>query len=182
MARRNILLMGLRGSGKSTLGALLARRSRRKFVDLDDITPGLLGRASPAEALDLDGEDAFRRAEVQALTDALKRGASVIALGGGTPTAPGADQIIRAASTRGDALSIYLRAEASTLRDRLAGTDVSSRPTLTGGGTLEEIDALLAARDPLYRDLADAVITIDDLAGNDVLELLLAATDQRFPR
>lgn len=178
MAKPHLLLMGLRGSGKSTLGADLARRTKRTFVDLDQITPGLLGRTSPAEALEQDGQQAFRQAETQALRAALKKGASVIALGGGTPTAPGAAETIREASSRNDAIAIYLRASAATLRHRLAETDVAQRPSLTGSGTLEEIDTLLEERDALYRSIADAIITTDDLTPSEVVELLLAVHDQ----
>ena len=172
MARHDhILLIGLRGSGKSTLGAALAKRTRSRFVDLDDVTPELLGRSTVADVFERDGEAAFREAEVEALRQSLVGPRSVIALGGGTPTAPGAAAIFESDDS---VTVVYLRAEAETLRSRLEGTDVAARPSLTGAGTLDEIEQVLADRDALYRSLADKIVTIDGLEERDVLELLVS--------
>ncbi len=67
-----IVLMGLRGSGKSTLSRALGTALSRPVVDLDDRTAALLGRATPGEALRLHGLAAFRDAEVRALCDVMK--------------------------------------------------------------------------------------------------------------
>lgn len=180
MARRSphILLIGLRGSGKSSLGRDLASRTRRRFVDLDEVVPGALGRASVSEVFERDGEEAFRLAETRALQEALAGPASVVALGGGTPTAPGAADRIRAASRDGRAVAVYLRADASTLRARLEASDNAHRPSLTGVGVLDEVDALLERRDPLYRDLADAIVSTDGLTEAETLDLLQAVSDE----
>lgn len=180
MARRRtpiILLMGLRGSGKSALGRRLAQHTRRGFVDLDDLTPRVLGRDSVADAFRLDGEPAFREAEATALEQALAGPPTVIALGGGTPTAPGAAELMIEASARLAATSIYLRADTDTLRERLASTDNAHRPSLTGADVLEEIDALHRQRDPLYIMLADGVIDTTRLTEDEALELLLAVDE-----
>lgn len=160
-----IVLMGLRGSGKSTVGALLAGRLGVPFVDLDDRTLEALRRAHPdqrfvavADAWRAVGEPAFRAAECEALRAALGEGRVVLALGGGTPTAPGAPALLESAKRTG-ATIFYLRAEPALLRERLAASgEAATRPSLTGRGTLEEIEAVLAAREPLYQSLRSLMI------------------------
>lgn len=164
------MLIGLRASGKTTVGALLARDLGLPFVDLDALTlealnaarAGAAPSATIADAWRRWGEPAFRHAESVALERALREPRAVVALGGGTPTAPGAADALRAARRSGGALICYLRAEPSVLRARLsravvAGAD-AQRPSLTGAGAIEEVDAVFAARDPLYRALADAIV------------------------
>lgn len=153
-----IVLMGLRGSGKSTVGRHIAQRAGRPFIDLDDRTAELLGGASVREAWDRHGEAAFRQAETRALGAALEMRGAVIALGGGTPTAPGAAEILRNQRDAGRIRIIYLSAPAETLRARLAGANNADRPSLTGADPLVEVEAVLARRDPLYRELADDVV------------------------
>jgi shikimate kinase len=199
MTMPHLVLMGLRGSGKSTLGAIVASRLGRVFIDLDDRTPRLLRRASVAEAWSLDGEAAFRAAETQALRETLAadhatesaenvggtetrppgtsdasrsarpseptRASSriVLALGGGTPTAPGAADLLRDHQSRRATTLVYLRASADELRRRLSlHGPGANRPSLTGAGALDEIEQVLARRDPLYASLADSII---DVAG-----------------
>jgi shikimate kinase len=160
----NLILIGLRGSGKTTVGGLLAARLGRPFVDLDDAVAVALNARSAGEAWRARGEAAFRSAEVTALRDALRVPERVLSLGGGTPTASGAVELLNAERASGRVRIVYLAASPAVLRQRLAGTDLASRPSLTGAGVLGEIDAVHAARDGLYRSLADAVI---DTAGQD---------------
>lgn len=171
----NLLLIGLRGSGKSTLGRALARRLGREFVDLDDLTPKLLNAPTLAEAWTTRGEAAFRRAEVGALTELLAHSTDrVIALGGGTPAAPGAPDLLHAQIIQGRILLVYLAAEPATLRARMEQSDNTHRPSLTGADPLIEIDAVHAKRDPLYRRIADEVLDTDDLTVDEAIEALAA--------
>ncbi len=172
------ILIGLRGCGKSTLGRELALESARDFIDLDDVTPRHLGRASVAEAWRLDGEEAFRRAEAAALHDKLRHQGIVLALGGGTPTAPGARDMLIDQQRTARGLIVYLRASASTLRERLSLASNADRPTLTGAGTLEEIEGVLERRDPIYLALADEVVEVDGLTQAEALVGLRTAIGQ----
>ena len=168
------ILLGLRGSGKSTLGKLLAARIITDFVDLDVVTASLLGVSSAAEAIKTLGLSAFRDAEVRSLQMPRSTAAGVLALGGGTPTAHGAIPALSALRAKGARL-IYLRGSPSTLRARLSETDLSTRPSLTGASVLDEIERLFAERDPLYRSLADHVIEIDGRSIEDSLDDIAAA-------
>lgn len=171
-SKKNIVLMGLRGSGKSTLGRLLAARTGRTFVDLDDITPRLLGEKTVRDAWETYEEYDFREAETEALLESLQHPGQVIALGGGTPTAPGADKVLKDFQERDEVTLVYLRADAPTLRRRLSQMDNSDRPSLTGDDPLEEIEHVMNARDGLYRELADGLIQTDELTEDEVIDLL----------
>lgn len=149
--------MGLRASGKTTLGPKLAARAGTPFADLDDRTLELLGHPTIADAWRALGEPGFRDAEARALRAALTEPRSVLALGGGTPTAPGAADLLRTNTHAGTITLVYLHAPPDVLRARLREGD-ASRPSLTGGNMLDEIDAVYRARDPLYRELAGLVV------------------------
>ncbi len=170
----NIILMGLRGCGKSTAGRLLAARLKRPFIDLDDVTPLELGARTVAEAWTKHGEIEFRRAEIMALTNALARDRQVIALGGGTPTAPGAPALLEQFAAAGRAVIVYLRAPAEVLRDRLRSASNAHRPSLTGLGVLEEIEGVLAHRDPIYRELAQHVVETQHLSPEQTADTVAA--------
>ncbi len=172
----SLLLLGLRGSGKTTLGRELASCTGRAFIDLDDLTRDYLGLGTIAELFAKVGEARFRAAEYRALVNQafpMSRLGPVVALGGGTPTAPGASDFLQDAKQRGIARLVYLRASADALRTRLEEADNADRPSLTGKGVLDEIDDILAARDPLYQELADRIIEVDHLSVEEALELLL---------
>ncbi len=157
----NLLILGLRGSGKSTVGRALANAQGRPFVDLDEQTPRLLGARDVAWAWSRFGQRAFREAEARALDEALEGAGRIVALGGGTPTAPGAAAAIERAASEGRAIVAYLRCRPDVLRARLGAQGAGGareRPSLTGAGMLEEIDEVFAVRDGLYTRLATRVI------------------------
>ncbi|HZW08440.1 MAG TPA: shikimate kinase, partial [Phycisphaerales bacterium] len=140
----SLVLMGLRGCGKSTLGRLAAQRAGVAFVDLDGVVAQALGGGSISDIWSRLGEARFREAEREALA-ALRLGgpdpgARVIALGGGTPTAPGAAAMLADAADAGAISLVYLFAAPDLLRSRLALGGAGDRPSLTGAGTLAEIE------------------------------------------
>lgn len=173
-----LVLMGLRGSGKTTLGRTLAHKLSLSFVDLDDRTPDELGEQSVRDAFTKYGEEAFRHAEACALEQVLAERPGVIALGGGTPVAPGAHELIRAAQLRGVIRVVYLRAAPETLRARLSGADNAQRPALVGDDPVTEIAQVHADRDPIYSGLADTVIETDGLMPEEALDLLIEIAEK----
>lgn len=174
-----LVLMGLRGSGKSTVGRLVAARLGRAFVDLDDVTAAALGALTAGAAFAAAGEPAFRAAEAKALEQTLRTRGRVVALGGGTPTAPGAEALLRSERDAGRAVIVYLRASAAELRARLEATDHAARPSLTGKGLLEEIGEVLARRDPLYRSLASNVLDVDGTDAGTLVDSISALIADR---
>ena len=171
----NLILIGLRGSGKTTVGRIVADALGHDFWDLDELTASLLGKGSVADAWRAHGEEAFRQKEAQGLYRMLGEGLSreVIATGGGAPTAPGVAKLLKQECAAGRAKVIYLSAKAQTLRQRLEKTDLSARPSLTGASPLDEIDEVLARRDPLYRALASVVIYTDGKTEQEVANEVL---------
>jgi len=155
---RHLVLIGLRASGKSTVGRRLAEEFGVPFVDLDDRTAALLGAATVGEAFRAAGEPRFREAESAALRAALLEPPQVIALGGGTPTAPGAAAMISAARDAKHAAVVFLDPALDALAARLA-RDAGDRPSLTGLGVVAEVEKVAEMRRPLYAALADLVFT-----------------------
>lgn len=150
----------------------IAAAVRTTWVDLDDKTLAILGSDSISRAWVTHGEALFRAAESRALADALDGLACVIALGGGTPTAPGAGDLLRRARAAGAAL-IYLRATPGVLKKRLARGGAGDRPSLTGRGVVEEVGEVFDARDPIYRGLATGVVEVGGLDEAGVGERVL---------
>ncbi|MFG0251518.1 MAG: shikimate kinase [Phycisphaerales bacterium JB038] len=158
----HIILIGLRGSGKSTVGEKLADELWRDFVDLDLAALEKFAEPTITEIFDKHGEAAWREAEVEALRETLARDSLVLSLGGGTAMIPAARDLLEERQRGHGDRVIYLRARAETLQQRLAH-DMGDRPSLTGMGTVAEVGAVLAERDPVYRDLADQTIEVDEI-------------------
>lgn len=159
---RRVILLGYRGSGKSTLGRLLAQRLHWDFVDLDDAVRQRFGGLAIADIWKRFGEPAFRQAEVDAAIELLDRTNLVLALGGGTPMQEKAFDAIKRS---GDSLKVYLRADAAALAKRIMSDPASSdqRPSLTAsvhGGAIGEVQQVLSLREPTYRRLADEVLDV----------------------
>ena len=174
-----VVLIGLRGSGKTTLGSLLAQRLHTQFIDLDDVTVAGSGQPSVTVMFRSLGEAAFRAAECAALehvlTSASTSGA-VIALGGGTPTTPPARALLESARAAGTIRIILLEAPPETLGARLA-SNPGDRPLLAGASFAEEALLLGEVRLPMYRTLADAVVSTGGHAEASVEALERAARE-----
>ncbi len=137
----NLVLVGMPGSGKTTVGKLLAERSGKPFVDLDGEIARRAGMSIP-EMFASQGEGAFRRLEHEVLTEACAKSGQIIATGGGAVLR----EENRAAMRRTG--RVY------RLRRRLEDLPTEGRP-LSQAGKLEEMERL---RDPLYRAAADREI------------------------
>ncbi len=173
-SKRYIILIGLRASGKSSLAAALAKSLGIAALDLDDLTAERLGYPTASEAFVHCGEARFREAEARACGDALQGDIEIIALGGGTPTAPGVAQLIQSARNQGQALVVFLDPPLTVLADRLRH-NAGGRPSITGRGVIDEIDEIARQRRPLYAALADLVVTRDE-----PLEETVATVAARF--
>jgi shikimate kinase len=166
-----LALIGYRGSGKSTVGRILARCLDRTFLDADLEIAAQAGRSIPAIFAEW-GEPAFRDWEQEVLAEVTSlHPTAILATGGGA--------VLREANRRRIyefGFVVWLTAHPSELSRRLGSDSLSltERPTLTTAGTLEEIPQVLAARTPLYRGLADAVIETGDKSPGDVANAILS--------
>ncbi len=155
----HVVLVGLMGVGKSTVGRRLAKELQRPFADVDEQVELRAGRTIPGIFSD-GGEPEFRAIEAEVLADLLARPAPlVLAAGGGVVTTPAN----RAALADAGAFVVWLRASTEFLAAR---TDPTHRPLLAGdaAGTLTR---LLAERSPLYELVADAVVDVEPFHDGD---------------
>lgn len=165
-----ILLIGLRGSGKSTVGRRAAAALGRDFIDLDDRTLARFEERTVAEVFARRGEAAWREAEAHALKSALREAGAIIALGGGTPCVARARRAIETARAGGGAIVVHLDPPLDDLVRRLEQAP-GDRPRLAGAATVaEEARRLHAERAPTFAAIADSVTS-----GNldDVVELVV---------
>ena len=166
------------GSGKTTVGRLLARRLGVGFWDLDDeIAARDAGGRSCAEVLRQEGEVAFRAREVEALIAWRERGErGVLATGGGVVTTEAG----RRALTGGWADVIWLSLPPEVLAERLGAIGVGDRPLIEGGGGDIEgrVRELLARRAPLYAEVAKLEIYPAEHSAESTCDLLAAVLEE----
>ncbi len=177
----HLLLMGLRGCGKTTLAPPVAARLGLAWRDLDEVTKTRLGARTVAEAWAKTGEAGFRAAEFDALRDTLAGEEGVLALGGGTLMNNSTREWFGRYRRARPVFVAYLRITPGVQRARLAQSGVADRPSLTGRGVLEELDDVFAARDPVYRSLADEVFECDSLPIERTAELVVSSYGSMLP-
>lgn len=173
-AAMNIVLMGYRGSGKTSIGRLLASQLWKTFVDVDDETCKRFGSDSIAAIWQEHGEPAWREAEVAVTRELLARDEQVIGLGGGTVMQRGAYDAIRDAA---DCRRIYLQCDATELHRRIEADtrSAATRPSLTPhAGGFDEVRSMLSERDPVYRELADVTLDVTHLDPAGAARYLIA--------
>ena len=152
---RPILLVGMMGCGKSTVGPALARLLDRDFVDADRQIEARSGRTIP-EIFEADGEAAFRTLERE-IIDAVAREGCVVALGGGAIAEPGAPEWLAKLGT-----VVYLRASLELLVRRVGRA--KGRPLLAGldqAGRRRRIEVMLRDRRSAY-ETARLIVDTDD--------------------
>lgn len=152
----NIVLMGMPGSGKSTVGAIVAQKTGRPFVDLDEEIVRQAGCSIP-ELFDREGEAGFRAWESRVLREVSAGHGLVIALGGGTPVAEGNRYFIRQNGT-----VYYLRRPIEVLSGE--GRPLSKSP--------EAIRALYEARRDIYESMADHTVDCGALSPEAAAEAI----------
>ncbi len=150
----NIVLIGYRGTGKSSVGKLLAERSGRTLVSTDAEVVRRAGRSIP-EIVAQHGWDHFRDLETDVCRDLAGKTDLIIDTGGGAILRK--DNVDR---LKAGGVLVWLTAEVPTISRRIGGD--TQRPSLTGAKSfVEEIEEVLRARTPIYRAAADHVIATD---------------------
>ena len=160
-----VYLVGMPGSGKSTVGPELAARLEVPFIELDAEIEGAAGRSVP-EIFAEEGEAGFRAREAAALVDAAQRDPSVVSCGGGVVLEPANRVTLRATGE-----VVFLSVPLELLAARVP--PAADRPLIQHEGDLER---LFRAREPLYREFAAHVVdgggSVADVAAAIEKELL----------
>jgi shikimate kinase len=162
-----ITLTGFMGSGKTTVGRVLADALGCLFLDLDDLIVKKAGKTIP-EIFAQDGEPAFRQLEARLLRQTVEKYAEstvVLALGGGAVTTPASATLLHEKT-----VCIYLRATLETLQQRLSG-ETAGRPLAD-----DAMAGRLAAREPLYEETAHVIIDTDGLSPDEVADEIIISS------
>lgn len=149
--KSNIFLVGMPGAGKTTVGRQLARRLQRRFVDADHEVEARTGVRIPV-IFDIEGEQGFRDRESRVIAELADGSGQVVATGGGVVLR----SENRTALRRGGTV-VYLQATPRLLFERTRLDP--NRPLLQVADPLAKLEELFAQRDPLYREVADIVVS-----------------------
>ncbi len=156
------------GAGKSAVGRQLARMLHMDFIDSDDEIETRTGVDIPF-IFEKEGEEGFRKREAKVINDLSKQEGIVLATGGGAVVDP---QNRNHLGARGFVVYLYTTVEQQLERTRRG----RSRPLLENGDPRQTLEDLMAARDPMYREIADLVVETDGrkvkAVANEILDRL----------
>jgi shikimate kinase len=166
----NLVLIGYRATGKTTLARGLAQRLGWEWVDADVEIEHRAGK-SIARIFAENGEPAFRDLEAEVIADLCARQRLVIAAGGGAPLREESRRAMRKAGQ-----VVWLTAAPETILARMTGdaTTADRRPNLTNRPPLEEITQLLGRREPIYRESAHLIVDTEDKSPEQLTVEILA--------
>ncbi|MCH7762473.1 MAG: shikimate kinase [Candidatus Marinimicrobia bacterium] len=165
----NIFLIGMMGSGKSTVGKLLAEKMQMTFIDLDEIIE-TNARKSVRELFEQEGESHFRKLESEALVN-IKKENSVIACGGGIIL----DKLNRN-KLQSSGKVVYLQVSISKLTKRLQS--LNDRPLLEGKEIEKELNRIWDKRKELYEGVAQMTIQVDKQTPEQITKFIIDKLNQ----
>ena len=160
----NIVLIGMRGSGKTTIGKLLAKRLGKQFIEMDELIVQRLGQSIP-EIVNRYGWEKFRDVEEEITREVAGWDNVVNATGGGVVTR---EKNVLELKKKGKL--VWLKANIDTLLRRI-GND-QSRPSLTGRSQRGDMEAVLAERRPIYQRVADFIVDTEGKTPEEVAEAI----------
>lgn len=167
---RSVVLLGLPGAGKTTVGKLVAKELGAPFIDTDAVIVRRMQKPV-AQVFAEDGEPRFRQLEAETVRNALDGPAAVIAPGGGWAVQPGA---LDAALEQ--ALFVYLKVMVTTAANRTGSG--SGRPLLDGHDPVTRMRELLEAREPYY-SRAHVVLKADGKSAAELAREIVALARER---
>ena len=162
-----VILIGPMGSGKTTIGSLLAEKLGLSFRDTDHLIEEQEEKTVSQIFLD-QGEDAFRAIEKRVLREELLTDGTVLSLGGGAPISIDAQSALRAIASH----IIFLDISLSTVAPRIGFN--RDRPLLLNNPR-GQWQTLMEARRPIYESIADATINVDDKSEEEIVTIALTS-------
>ncbi|MCK1640200.1 shikimate kinase [Bradyrhizobium sp. 157] len=171
LARRSVVLVGMMGAGKSTIGRRLAARLRLPFLDADIEIEAAAGMSIP-DIFETHGEPHFRDGEARVIARLLDSGPAVIATGGGAFMREETRNRIR-----DKAVSIWLKADVDIIMKRVKRR--ADRPLLQTEDPVATVSRLLEAREPVYRS-ADVTILSRDVPHDRIVDECIEALRVRL--
>jgi 3-dehydroquinate synthase len=164
----NVILIGMMGSGKTTVGRLLAKQLGKTFIDSDEEIQRRTGVTIP-HIFDVEGEVGFRQRESAVLEDLAERSDLVLATGGGAILSPHNRSVLKASGA-----VVYLKSNVHDLWQRTRHD--TNRPLLQTADPRGKLQELFEQRDPLYAEIADIVMQ----TGKQSVHVLLIRLQQRL--
>lgn len=170
----NIVLIGFRGTGKSTVGKLLANRLRRDFVDSDNYVESYTGKTIKHIFEDM-GEEGFRKLEADVIAKLSKMDNKIIATGGGATLR---EDNVR--NLKDNGFLILLEATPEIIHSRIAQDEntMRQRPSLTNRKPIDEIKHLIEHRKMSYQNAADYTINTSRVSRNDIVNEIIAVIER----
>ena len=160
-----IALVGYRGSGKSTIGKILAEKTGWELVCLDELIEKRAGKSIP-QIVEQEGWKRFRQLESKILKEVIKKDPAIFDLGGGVVEREENRKLIKE-----NCFVVWLKASPEVLAERIKHSQ--NRPSLTGKDFLEEISEVLARREPLYQELAHLELNTEQKPPQELAEKIL---------
>jgi len=167
---QNIILIGPMGSGKTTVGRQLAKKTRMEFVDSDHCIEERTG-VSISTIFDIEGEDGFRKRETKMLEELCQKNGIVLATGGGAIVNEENRILLRK-----NGFVVYLKTSIETQLARTQKT--ANRPLLENVDAEEKLEALMEERGALYEQEADLIVTSGDRVVSKVVDDILQAVEK----
>lgn len=161
----SVVLIGVPGAGKSTIGELLAAHLGMDFIDSDHVIEERAGKAI-SDIFTTDGEPAFRALEAQTIADVLSGPDAIVSLGGGALGNESTRELVKSHTV------LWLQTGLAQAVDRVGLN--RNRPLLLGN-VRGQLAALMTAREPIYREAADVVVDTSELSIEQVTQAALAA-------
>ncbi len=158
----NVILIGMMGSGKTTVGRLVAERTGREFIDMDALIESRLSKRI-VEIFSEQGEEAFRDLETETLQDVAGSTHAVIATGGGVVIKPGNRRLLQSMG-----IVVWLDAPPDELLKRIG--DDESRPMLHGQNPLKRMERLLSDRRGFYADASHIHLDTTELTPAEIAD------------
>ena len=162
----NIVLIGMRGSGKTTVGRILAKKLKREFVEMDELI-SQKARLTIPEIVERYGWTKFREMEEEITGEVARLENIVNAAGGGVVTTEK-----NICQLKENGILVWLKASMDLLLNRI-GQDTTRPPLVSGRTRQEDMEITFAEREPLYQKAAGLVVDTENKTPEEVAEVII---------